>query len=683
MEAQCLHDGESTAYSTLTESLDLIHIQNHSQIDSHDTKMLDNAIIIPKHDITPPHGENPSCTKTLKRCSKNSKHDQCEMVSRSGGEASRGYFASDSAKEISSADDDCDEDDGPNNLSKGNDDCDNDELTICSTSSLTGNQDLAYVQNHSRIESHDTNMLDNAIIISKNDITLPHGENLSRVKALKRCLKDSKHDQNDMVIRSGDEASCGYFVSDSVNNVSIADHNCDEDDDPEKLSIGDDGYYEDNNLSFGSEKIEFSGEALLEDPLIILGFDISSLSRNMQYYICATGVFGFTLIYSYLQELISVHILGRKYALFFATCTFAGYSFWSFVLLQLRVWRMNKTSALLQNSKVCKRETASLVLTETSELPLDQTNDPESYPFTIIAVDEETKYGAPSMDKKRISEKPSVILFIGLSLLRAIDVGMTNSAMRFINYPAKTLIKSSRSSFTLIVGMMMGKRGYSRVDFVMVAMIITGLVVFLRADKKSDAIFHPYGIILLVVGLSCDAVVGNSSEILMRQHRMSQDQFQLSIYSISFIAMLSATIFSGQFFSGMQNFFLLPGTIPEIAEANHHLEERIIWTGAKKGIAMLIFTLTGLLGSSCAGALTKEFGALSMSIISTNRKATTLFLSFMAPGFHNRCTLQHVIGMIIFLSATSIRSIGKLFGSKSQIPHEKQPLPNPHLVKIV
>ena len=53
-----------------------------------------------------------------------------------------------------------------------------------------------------------------------------------------------------------------------------------------------------------------------DDPLIILGFDITMLSRDTQYYICATGVIGFTLIYSFLQELISVHIGGRKYAYF-------------------------------------------------------------------------------------------------------------------------------------------------------------------------------------------------------------------------------------------------------------------------------------------------------------------------------------------------------------------------------
>jgi len=546
----------------------------------------------------------------------------------------------------------------------------------CSTLSLTGYemtpQDPTHLQNHPRIESQD--VLDDTRIIPKPDITPRHGENPSCTETLKRRPKDSKHDQREMAIRSNDEANPGYFASDSGKNFSENDDDCDEDD----------------NLSFGSKEIKASGKALLEDPLIIFGLDISFLSRNMQYYVCATGAFGFTLVYSYLQEMISVHILGRKYALFFATCQFAGYSFWSFALLQLRVWRMNKTSALVHDSKVCERETASLILKEPFELSLEQMTDPESCSSSVTAAEEVTLPPNISKDKKRISEKPSgseqpsVLLFIGLSLMRAVDLGMTNSAMRFINYPAKTLIKSSRSAFTITIGVMMGKKGYSRSDYVMVVMLITGLVVFLRADKNSDAIFHPYGVILLVISLSCDGVVGNSSEILMRQHRMSQDQFQLSIYSISFIAMLLATIVKGEFFSGIQNFFLLPGTIPEIIEAPsglyHHHREGPTWTAGKKCIAMLMFTLMGLLGSSCAGALTKEFGALSMSVISTNRKAITLFLSFMSPGFNNRCTVQHVIGMVIFLSGTSIRGFPKiqLFNSKGTVAPEKQLTPSPN-----
>jgi UAA transporter family len=63
----------------------------------------------------------------------------------------------------------------------------------------------------------------------------------------------------------------------------------------------------------------------------------------------------------------------------------------------------------------------------------------------------------------------------------------------------------------------------------------------------------------------------------------------------------------------------------------------------------------GFFGSSCSAAITKNFGALTMSITSTARKAATLFLSFAL--FDNECTFEHVSGMIVFISALTAKSV--------------------------
>lgn len=63
----------------------------------------------------------------------------------------------------------------------------------------------------------------------------------------------------------------------------------------------------------------------------------------------------------------------------------------------------------------------------------------------------------------------------------------------------------------------------------------------------------------------------------------------------------------------------------------------------------------GFFGSSCSAAITKNFGALTMSITSTARKATTLFVSFLV--FDNECTLEHVVGICIFISALTAKSL--------------------------
>lgn len=73
----------------------------------------------------------------------------------------------------------------------------------------------------------------------------------------------------------------------------------------------------------------------------ILSFDISHYSRSQQYLICAGGVFMFTLVYGYLQELISVHLLDRKLGLFLASFQFIIYSMMSFIIRNIYHKKIN------------------------------------------------------------------------------------------------------------------------------------------------------------------------------------------------------------------------------------------------------------------------------------------------------------------------------------------------------
>jgi hypothetical protein len=70
--------------------------------------------------------------------------------------------------------------------------------------------------------------------------------------------------------------------------------------------------------------------------------------------------------------------------------------------------------------------------------------------------------------------------------------------MKYLNYPAKTLIKSSRVVFTMIMGIVIGRKKYKKSDYAMVAMLVVGLGMFLHADMATNAIFHPLGVLMLV-----------------------------------------------------------------------------------------------------------------------------------------------------------------------------------------
>lgn len=200
--------------------------------------------------------------------------------------------------------------------------------------------------------------------------------------------------------------------------------------------------------------IEFY-EDLISDPVLVLGVDISHLSRNLQFIVCASGVFFFSLLYGYLQELLSVKLCSRKLGLYLAMVQFTGYTFLAYILRSY-VYRKQQSRSRAASADLCSKSGAFGGLT---------------VPFK---------------------------LYLGLSLLRAVDLAMTNLAMQYINYPAKTLMKSSRVVFTMIFGVCITHKRYGLTDYAIVLCMVFGLVIFMHADATSSAIFEPMGVGMLV-----------------------------------------------------------------------------------------------------------------------------------------------------------------------------------------
>ena len=355
------------------------------------------------------------------------------------------------------------------------------------------------------------------------------------------------------------------------------------------------------------------------DPFILFGVDISSCSRPVQFLIPAGGLITFTVIYGYYQELVAVHIAGREFALCLASFQFLGYTIWSAILNQIgSIQKRHRREVQQQQQDASSQKESSVPLR----------------------------------------------IYVGLSLLRALDLAMATSAMRFITYPTKVLMKSTRVVFTMILGVFIGSKRYRCRDYAAAALLVLGLALFLHADsRESSVVFHPAGIGMMVVSLLCDGAFGNWSEKVMREYRVGHDEFQVQLYFLAFLAVASVALARGELIGGVQFFLFQNGTFDEIVQRK--ADGPADWAIGKreKILALFFFSTAGLFGSSCAGAITKHSGALAFSITSTARKAITLFLSFAL--FNNTCTLEHIAGMIIFLSALVLKSIFSLSKSRS------------------
>jgi hypothetical protein len=166
---------------------------------------------------------------------------------------------------------------------------------------------------------------------------------------------------------------------------------------------------------------------------------------------------------------------------------------------------------------------------------------------------------------------------------------------------------------------------------------------------------------MLTISLICDGAITNMSETIMQRFGVGQDEFIFKMYSIALVAISAAAAVKGDLREGM-NWLLQPGTF---AELSLPIDERTWSVPAKIGI-LILFSSMGFFGSSCSAAITKQFGALTMSITSVTRKATTLFLSFFL--FHNVCTTEHLAGVFIFIAALTAKSLRRRNDKKSRGP---------------
>jgi adenosine 3'-phospho 5'-phosphosulfate transporter B3 len=345
---------------------------------------------------------------------------------------------------------------------------------------------------------------------------------------------------------------------------------------------------------------------------VVFGWDMTNYTRRSQFLISAGGTFTFSLMYGYLQELISVELCHRKLGLFLAAAQFLVYAVLSYFFRNLDKPKGKKQIFQRRNSN----ENATTV-------PLE--------------------------------------LYVGLSILRAIDLGMTNLAMQYVNYPAKTLMKSTRIVFTMLFGVLVTKKRYGLADYGIVGLMVAGLGIFMHADAKTSAVFQPLGVIMLTISLLCDGAISNVSESIMNRYEVGQDEFIFRLYSVALFFVSIAAAVKGDLRSGI-SYLTQAGTLKEIEE-----DLDPTWSISAKLFTLILFSTTGYLSSSCSAAITKSFGALTMSITSTARKAATIFLSFAL--FPNECTFEHIAGIVLFIGSL----VGKSMRASRHRGHRHRP----------
>jgi len=294
-----------------------------------------------------------------------------------------------------------------------------------------------------------------------------------------------------------------------------------------------------------------------------------------QYAAITAVLFFFTLLYGYLQELVCIHLFARQFGLFLTLVQFVGYM--GFASLQ----RLHKGEA------------------RRHKLPL--------------------------------------AYCVALALGQAAMQCLSNMAMRYLNYPAKVLFKSCRVLPTMIYGVVVYNKKYSRRDWVAMVLLVCGLVVFMRADIKTSPSLHPLGIALISGSLLLDAAILNLQDHCFAHFGSDEDEVVFVSYAGGSAVLLAACVGSG-----------------ELETALAFMDSHFAGSPAFAGFSLLSFATCGYFGVVCVTALTRRFGPLVAALTTTVRKALTLVLSFVL--FPKPVVPGHWVGALFFLAGIGLKA---------------------------
>lgn len=211
----------------------------------------------------------------------------------------------------------------------------------------------------------------------------------------------------------------------------------------------------------------------------VIGVEIGWLSPFAQYAFCAAGVMIFLILYGILQEHVVMNKFKRSLGWFVTFLQLGGYGIFA-----------NLMDSFMGNYK------------KEHKIPL--------------------------------------YMYIILGFLQVIMQGFTNLSMKYLNYPAKTMFKSSRVIMTMLVGVgFMGKK-YTKVEYTVGMCILVGLSVFVIADAGTSPEFSLRGLVLILLAVVADATILNIQDHCLVKYQTTHDE--LIYYSFSIAAVFAAAI---------------------------------------------------------------------------------------------------------------------------------------------
>jgi len=383
-------------------------------------------------------------------------------------------------------------------------------------------------------------------------------------------------------------------------------------------------------------------------------FNLDAFSKTHQYIIITSVLFFFTLLYGYLQELVAIHLFARQYGIFLTLVQFMGYTAFAavrrFVLVPSAapppasaMSSVGAVGVVLGNNGSGGGGSAGLHASGDgggtgawSALPPPSpwwspwSSSPMWWPMSSLA----RRHTIP------------LSYCVGLAVSQAMMQSLSNLAMRYLNYPAKVMFKSCRVIPTMLYGVLVYKKKYSRREWVAMTTLVLGLVAFTQADIHSGPAMNPLGILLISASLVLDAGILNVQDHCFTSFKADEDEVVFMSYAGGSVLLLVLCVANG-----------------ELTAALGFVNESLGGATGVAAVSLACFSACGYFGVMCVVALTHRFGPLVAALTTTARKALTVGLSFVL--FPKPVTPGHFGGAFLFVVGIALKATAPRSSSSS------------------
>eukprot|EP00756_Hemistasia_phaeocysticola_P044974 Hpha_TRINITY_DN18751_c0_g1::TRINITY_DN18751_c0_g1_i1::g.47418::m.47418/K15277/SLC35B3, PAPST2; solute carrier family 35 (adenosine 3'-phospho 5'-phosphosulfate transporter), member B3 len=219
--------------------------------------------------------------------------------------------------------------------------------------------------------------------------------------------------------------------------------------------------------------------------------------------------------------------------------------------------------------------------------------------------------------------------YVGLACAIAAANGLSTSALNHVNMPAKVLFKSSKLIPVMIIGALIKNEVFGISDYLLAAVISTGLAVFSSADLRSSAQFDIVGFVMLAGAVTADAVAPNMQQRLLQKLNQEKEDVIFHTNWMSSVFTISAMLLGGEFVPAYTHLIANPTTC----------------------FLLFVQSVAGYMGISAFLWCIGTFGSRTTCIIASTRKMLTICISYS--WFKKPFNLMHLLGIMMVMGAVT------------------------------